>query len=473
MPLLVLDSGDLVARDGKVADRAREGTEIKGELILKAVAHSGIDAMTPGDGDVALGLDWLTAQAETHGLPYVCANLKRDGEDVFLGWKVVEVGEVKVGVFGVTGNLETCEECEVTDAIAAATAAVAALQGEGAHQIIALSHQGVDDDVALADAVAGIDFVIAAHSSGRMRFPRIAADGMTTILQAGSRGRDVGRMHITFADGARGFCDAKLAEAAASQRERTAARVADLEQKVADAVASGDDKSRERHEKSLTRTQAQYEQYAIADILPEGRHPVSIDSIGLGKSLVGDPEVAAMVTEATARLPEEVRAHRGEMKKIGDFAGSSECRSCHQGAYRQWRQTAHARAYTPLVREKKGDDPSCFGCHVTGYHLEGGPRATNEVSYLRNVQCEACHGPSAKHVADSKVATPFKGRVSETCDDCHNDKTHGGQPVPFTLAERLENVTCDDSAPPVPTAPLQPVRVAPLPREATGVQGQH
>ena len=178
MPLLVLDSGDLVARDGKVADRAREGTEIKGELILKAVAHSGIDAMTPGDGDVALGLDWLTAQAETHGLPYVCANLKRDGEDVFLGWKVVEVGEVKVGVFGVTGNLETCEECEVTDAIAAATAAVAALQGEGAHQIIALSHQGVDDDVA-GPAVDGKIVTGIAVPLRRLSRPlRIGPDGL-------------------------------------------------------------------------------------------------------------------------------------------------------------------------------------------------------------------------------------------------------------------------------------------------------
>jgi hypothetical protein len=469
----VLDSGDLLARDGKVAERAREATEIKGELILKAVAHSGIDAMTPGDGDVVLGLDWLIAQTQTHGLPYVCANLKREGEDVFPGWKMLEVGEVKVGVFGITGNLEDCEECEVTDATAAATAAVAALQKDGAHQIIALSHQGVDDDVALADAVPGIDFVIAAHSRGRMRFPRIAGEGATTILQAGSRGRDVGRMHITFVDGAKGFCDAALAEDAAAQRERTAARVADLEQKVAEADASEDTRSKERHEKSLTRTLAQYEQYAIADVTAEGRHPMTIDSVGLGKSLADDAEVSAMVAEAKTRLPEEVRAHRGEMKKIGEFAGSSDCRGCHQGAYRHWRLTAHARAYTALVREEKGNDPSCFGCHVTGYHLEGGPRSTSEVSYLRNVQCEACHGPSAKHVADSKVATPFKGRVSETCDDCHNDKTRGGKPVPFTLAERLEKIACDDSAPPVPTAPIQPVRVAPLPREATGVQGQH
>jgi hypothetical protein len=76
-------------------------------------------------------------------------------------------------------------------------------------------------------------------------------------------------------------------------------------------------------------------------------------------------------------------------------------------------------------------------------------------------------------VADSKVATPYKGRVSETCDDCHNAKAHGGEPAPFTLAEAMEKIACDDTAPAVPTTPIMPVRVAPLPREATGAQGQH
>ena len=471
--MLVLDSGDLIARDGKIGERAREGAEIKGELILKAVAHAGIDAMTPGDGDVALGLDWLTLQAGTHGLPYVCANLRKDGAEVFPGWKVIELGQVKVGVFGVTGNLEECAECEVTDATEAATAAVAALQKEGAHQIIGLSHLGLDDDIALANDVPGIDFIVAAHSRGRMRFPRIAGDGMTTILQAGSRGRDVGRMHITFVDGAKGFCDADLATEAASQRERTATRLADLEQKIADAEASGDTLTRERHEKSLTRTQAQYEQYAIADITAEGRHAMTVDSVGLGKSLVADPEVAAMVEEAKTRLPEDTHSRRKDLPKVGEFAGSSQCRSCHQGAYRQWRQTGHARAFTPLVREKRSSDTNCFGCHVTGYHLEGGPRSPGDVSYLRNVQCESCHGPSAKHVADATVPTPFRGKVSETCDDCHNERAHGGQPQPFELAAAVEKIACDDSAPPVPSTRIDPVRVAPIPRQATDPQGAH
>jgi len=472
--VLVLDSGDLIARDARISDATKPAIEVKADLILRAVAHSGIDGMAPGDGDLVLGLDWLTQQAEALELPYVCANLEReDGTAPFAPWRVVEVGSVKVGIFGVTGNIAECAGCKVTDATAAATAAVEALRKEGCHQIVGLSHLGTEADAALAEAVPGIDFIFAAHSRGRMRFPLVAGEGPTTIFQAGSRGRQIGRVSVTFADGAKGFADAKLASDAASQRERTAARLTDLEQKVADAQAEGDERSLRRYEQSLERTRNQYAQYAIADVAPEGRHAMSVDAISLSQTMAEETEVAKMVAAAKEKLPEDTRARR-ELPKIGEFAGSSRCRSCHQGAYRRWRQTTHARAYTHLVREKKGNDASCFGCHVTGYFLEGGPRSPQEVSYLRNVQCEACHGPSLKHVEKPELPTPMKGKEGETCTECHNASSHGGQGAEFELATALEQVKCDDSAMPMPQRrPIETRRVAPPTTMPQATKGEH
>jgi len=430
--------------------------------------------MTPGDGDLVLGLDWLVQQAEALDLPYVCANLERaDGSAPFPGWRVVETAGMKVGVFGVTGNIGECDGCQVTDATAAATAAVDALRKEGCHQIVGLSHQGTEADAALAEAVPGIDFIFAAHSRGRMRFPLVAGDGPTTIFQAGSRGRQIGRIAVAFEEGAKGFADANLIAAAASQRERTAARLTDLEQKVADARDSGDERTLKRYEQSLERTKKQYEQYAIADVVPEGRHSMTVDAISLDKAMEEEAEVAKMVAEAKEKLPEEKRVSR-ELPKIGEFAGSSRCRSCHQGAYRRWRQTTHARAYTHLVREKKGNDTDCFGCHVTGYFLDGGPRTPQEVSYLRNVQCEACHGPSLKHVENAELPTPMKGKENQTCEHCHNSSAHGGEAPAFELATALEQVKCDDSAMPMPARrPIEALRVAPPGDMPQATKGRH
>ena len=437
--------------------------------------------MTPGDGDLALGLPWLTEQAEALDLPYLCANLETDeGSSPFPGWRVVETGGIKVGIFGVTGNIKECDGCQVTDATAAAAAAVEALRKEGCQQIIGLSHLGTEADTELAEAVPGIDFIFAAHSKGRMRFPLVAGDGPTTLFQEGARGRQIGRISLTFVDGAKGFVDEKLVSDAASQRERTATRLADLEQKVADAQQSLADDPTEanertlgRYRKSLERTRNQYEQYGIADVSAEGRHTMSVDAISLEKAMAEEPEVAQMVAAAKEKLPVETHARR-EIPKIGEFVGSSGCRSCHQGAYRRWRQTTHARAYTHLVREKKGNDATCYGCHVTGVFLEGGPRSPQEVSYLRNVQCEACHGPSLKHAENAELPTPMKGKESETCVECHNASSHGGEAPAFELAAAMEEVKCDDSAMPTPERrPIETLRVAPPATLPQATQGNH
>lgn len=444
--MVVLDSGDLVARDGRVPDGAQPAREAKGDLILRAVAHTGIDAMTVGDGELAFGLEWLTTRAEELQLPYVCANLQdKEGQPVFPATRVLEFDGLKVGVFGVTGNLEEDDAYFVTDATEAVTAAVVDLKNQGCHLIIGLSHLGVDDDVTLAEAVEGIDFLFAAHTRRRMEFPRVAGPAPTYVTLAGSRGRQVGRIRFTFAEDGRGFYDPSLADKVLQRKEKVDSRLASLEEQLA---AAETDREKQRYERSLERTRANAEEMAVADVLAEGKHTMTVDVISLAKSLADDPEVKQMVAEAMSTMPEEPK-RKGrqaihQRSQMGEFSGGSQCRRCHPQAYQQWRKTDHANAYTTLVREQKHTDEKCFGCHITGFYGEGGPRKPSEVGYLRNVQCESCHGPSAKHVADAKVATPNKGKVSKSCSNCHTDQAHAGQATAFDLTAALEKVTCED-----------------------------
>ncbi len=446
-PVLVFDSGDLVARDGRMHDGARPAKEAKGDLILRAVAKTGIDAMTIGDGDLALGLEWYQSLAQELELPVVVANLTDPaGTAPFPATRVIELEGMKVGVFGITGNLSESDEYVVTDAVEAATAAVAELQEEGCHLIVALSHQGVDDDVALAEAVPGIDFVFTAHTRRRMEFPRVAGPAPTYVMQAGSRGRNVGRVAITFVEGGRGFHDPALADQAHKRKESVDTRLADLEQQLLEAE---NERDKQRVERSLERTRANAAEMAVADVGAEGKHTMAVDTVALGKNVADQAEIAQMVAEAKSTMPEEPR-HKGRAggpgrAKMGELAGSSACRRCHPQAYQQWRQSGHSNAYTTLVREQKHDSEECFGCHITGFFAEGGPRKPSEVSYLRNVQCESCHGPSAKHVADVEVATPNKGKEKDTCANCHNDKAHAGQAPAFDLTAALAKVQCEDT----------------------------
>ncbi len=458
---MVLDAGNLLARNGRVTDAAREGMELKADLILRTYAQMGIHAMTVGGGDLAFGLPWLTERATEFELPYVCANLTDEaGAPVFPAHKVVEVGDLRVGVFGLTGGVRQCDGCEVTDDVLAATDAVAALQKENVHLIVALSQQKVDDAVVMAETVAGIDFVISGQAGRRNAVPSLVGTTPSIVFRSPTRGRQVAKLELTFAEGASGFYDAKLTESAATQREKSLTKLEQAEQQLAEAT---DEKSVERRQRSLDRLQAEADALGMADLTAEGRHGMTLSTVGLGKSVADEPEIAAMVAEVTAKLPEPVKADRAKRSrpKVGDFAGASQCRTCHMGVYNHWRGTQHARAYRTLAQEKKQSDEQCFGCHITGYHLEGGPRQVNEASYLRNVQCEACHGPSAKHVADPTVATPLKGKIDKTCDDCHNETAHGGQAAAFELASALEAVKCQDL--PVANVPqgIQPIRLNP------------
>ncbi len=171
--------------------------------------------------------------------------------------------------------------------------------------------------------------------------------------------------------------------------------------------------------------------------------------------------------------------HVKEASRIGQYAGSEACRSCHGEVYREWKKTPHARMVRDLrkdpgaagdafngsppfpretalyalgahwtmrfVAEKDGklvvkapiwsitqgtwdtsywvDKPwaqNCQGCHTTGFEMKG------EARYVElGVGCEACHGPGRAH-AEAKGKAPIVNparldpeRREMVCASCH------------------------------------------------------
>ena len=63
----------------------------------------------------------------------------------------------------------------------------------------------------------------------------------------------------------------------------------------------------------------------------------------------------------------------------------------------------------------------CVSCHVTGYEQPGGSTVTH-VDKLKDVQCEVCHGPGSKHVANPTDRTPHRreARTPRRASACHH-----------------------------------------------------
>ena len=127
------------------------------------------------------------------------------------------------------------------------------------------------------------------------------------------------------------------------------------------------------------------------------------------------------------------------------FLGSAACRTCHAAAYARWAATGHARDYAGLAAADRRVS-ACLRCHVTGFGVRFGYRATDESRDLANVGCESCHGPGADHgrSAHPELVPTLTGgecppcEVNRICRLCHTPERSPA----FDLARDLTKITC-------------------------------
>ena len=115
---------------------------------------------------------------------------------------------------------------------------------------------------------------------------------------------------------------------------------------------------------------------------------------------------------------------RQEVPAAEQYVGRTVCVTCHfsEGAY--WSRSPHAQAWKTLLERGEDRNPECLGCHTTGFAAAGGFADPAGERALLNVECEACHGPMAKHVTEAgrRGFAPSPGRpINEgVCRECHD-----------------------------------------------------
>jgi Cytochrome c554 and c-prime len=114
------------------------------------------------------------------------------------------------------------------------------------------------------------------------------------------------------------------------------------------------------------------------------------------------------------------------------FVGAENCKSCHPNTYLKWSTTKHAQAFEALaVRDPKPNvkfDAECVTCHTTGFEYNTGWVSEEKTPYLKGNQCENCHGPGSKHVAEpdnkdfrkAMALTPEQAEKNRLCLGCHD-----------------------------------------------------
>ncbi|MSP60877.1 MAG: hypothetical protein EXR72_11140 [Myxococcales bacterium] len=382
--MLVVSAGDDLSGPTVIPEQKR----LRAQLVVDAHQAMGCDAMCLGEQDLGTGVDLRKVRGRT----------------------LVDRAGVRIGVFSL--DCDTDKRPQET-----LRRQAAALRREGAKLVVALLHGGNQRAKELLSAPgSGVDFAVLSHNG----FGNTAAErvGSTWVVEGPTQGKHMGQLDLHILDGNLSFHDS-------GQRGQLAAQLAGRGQELRDLAArqaTAEPRLKEYYDRqrkdileSAERERAQIAEAAEA----AGREQASWMEnklVPLGTEVGDEARVAALVKTykaAVARLPPpppRVLALRGS-----GFAGVEACVACHEPAVRFWRKSHHARAWATLVKKKQEHDMACVQCHVTGGML-----------ILPDVQCEACHGPAASHVAQPRVpAMLMRDTPEAVCRTCHTPQQTG------------------------------------------------
>ncbi len=201
---MIVDSGDTLNEDEEIPESIQKSAQLKAELIAQIYGKIGIDAVNVGESDLVLGIDYLKELEKKEKFPFVSANLvDSESKPIFKRYIIKNVNGKNVGIFGVIGDTSemtakvsalTKDAASVQDPLEAAESVVKELAGK-VDYVIALTHQGTNQDWRLARRVQGIDLVVGGHDKQKTKEPHAAEK--TLIVQAGEKGQYLGMLEVT------------------------------------------------------------------------------------------------------------------------------------------------------------------------------------------------------------------------------------------------------------------------------------
>ena len=198
---LLLDAGDVMTGN-PITDREYKGAQ--GGALIEMMNLIGYEGQTPGNHDFDISYaNYLKLKAIAQ-FPIFSANLVDEKSGLPLTGKeyfIVEKNGLKIGLFGLMSkefyNLVSVNSTKGIKLLPPVETAkrMIALLGPQTDLLIAVSHQGVEDDSVLAAETKGIDVIVGGHSHTRLRNPKYVNN--VIIVQAGSNAENLGILDLT------------------------------------------------------------------------------------------------------------------------------------------------------------------------------------------------------------------------------------------------------------------------------------
>ena len=209
--LLVVDSGDLLWGTAM-------SSVFRGEVDIAAMNLMGYDAVAVGNHDFDFGTQHLKELHKAAIFPFLCSNVRPHAPDTCAPHIIKTLGTLRIGLIALIGrrtypdtfNHPAIREVEFQDPIVAAKQAAEYLR-DRVDLLVAITHQGTEEDLALAKAIPALDIIIGGHTEG---FNGLVPPGTTVpvegrvelsgvgpvFVKTHRQGRTLGRLDIVIHD---------------------------------------------------------------------------------------------------------------------------------------------------------------------------------------------------------------------------------------------------------------------------------
>lgn len=422
--LIYLDTGDTFFPSSVIPESMHRSLSFAGNNLALGLEKIGLDLLTPGDQDFAMGIDFLKQMAKERKFRFLISNLKDSSSLPSIDSAFYSQGNAKIYFLGLV-DPETLNSPIANLFLSPKEAlknAIEKIKKSGFepknpyHRLIVLSHSGIDNDESLATIYPEIDWIIGSHSQSFLRYSKDV--GNTKIVQTLSKNHYVGNISID-------LIAPKDSDTYTLHEIREELEKADPNNPFGQFIASHKAKMSELQIEEQSKTALNH----------------STDTTAL-----------KIKTNET-------------------------CVSCHKEQNNFWKKTPHSLAFLTLIKSKEENNLSCVGCHSLGLDLPGGfknktditdvspenrdqyflelGKITDEIKSIRNlkpneiekvrtkidltdrkfsvkenfshVQCLNCHQKDQGHPFEStapRTGDERKRNIKNACLNCHtNDQS--------------------------------------------------
>lgn len=453
---MFVDSGSLLFQHTKIQAKREQAEKAQADGIAAAMQAMNCQAVGIGAHDLAGGLSVLKELQERHKTVWLSMNLvdPEKKQPIFAPYLITKVGDLKIALFGLTDdqgehNGEGKEKGYTIlpwqDALPKTLAEI----GKKVDMTILLSSYSYQINKEIAEIVDGLHMILESGHAAPTTEPYKVKN--TLIAQTGTRGKYLGMMRIEWNEAGQwtdiSFNRIRTEE---DRLKRVNRQLARLEKQKKKAVLAKDKgyKKLSAEKKQLVKSIKALKK--SRDSAPEDKGMCKYTNLfhPLNTSLPEDPEVKKIIDQAIQKANEINQKRLAQLGlneptiTLQDVAGSQKCRECHAAQMTVWQDSKHAQAWTTLEKKNQQFNEDCVLCHVTlPFYDADKVKAANLLlmlpKSLKNVGCEACHGPAAAHSA-GQGKIPVARPDEKVCLGCHTPEHDDN----FIFSEKVKRLGC-------------------------------